>query len=184
MKRRSSAPREIYLGDLFVITNAAAFIADPGDEAYLRDGRIASGSRKHIADFSDNAFLRCVVHALAIGVAGLVLESSYILANRDRRSRVELAIRDAEAERVEIAVLEAALALDEHLERLGLVRLYCGHRLLEHSLGLGGGAELALRKRRGREHEGDGRHRADHEFTKHRFSPWFVKDSSPSSPRA
>src|SRR5216684_6099657 len=106
MKRRSSAPREIYLGDLFVITNAAALIADPGDEAYLRDGRIAAGSRKHIADFSDNAFFRCVVHSLAIDVVGLILEGSYILANRDRRSGVELAIRDAKAEWVEIAVLK------------------------------------------------------------------------------
>ena len=31
------------LGDLLVIANAAALIADPSDEAYLRDGRIGAG---------------------------------------------------------------------------------------------------------------------------------------------
>src|SRR5438132_1039963 len=110
----SSSP----LGDLLVIANAAALIADPSDEAYLRDGRIGAGPRKHVADFSDNTFFRCVVHSLAIGVAGLILEGSYILADRDRRSGVELAIRDAKAEWAEIAVLETSLALDEHCKRL------------------------------------------------------------------
>jgi hypothetical protein len=126
-------------------------MADLGDEAYLRDGRVTAGSRKRITDFSDNTFLRCVVNSLAIRIAGLILESSYILANGDRRSGVELSIRDAKAEWVEIAILKAALALDEHRERLSLVCLYCRHSLFEHSLGLSGCAELALRECSGRE---------------------------------
>src|SRR6202035_1319217 len=108
-----------------------------------------------IADLGDLTFwlLRRGVEFQAERLAGGILERPYIRARRDcDRSGDALPISASEAEWIEIAVLEAALSLVEHRQRHGLVRLYCGNRLVEHGPGFLGRAEgPLLRKRSSRE---------------------------------
>src|SRR5216684_1633300 len=131
------------LNSLFVIADAAALIADLGDEADLLDGRVRARARKHVADLSDSLFLRRPVEVFAKRLPGFVLESSYIRTDEVLRcSCVDLPVSAVEAEWIQVSVLKAALAVVEHRKRLGLVCLHSDNRLFEHGLGLTGSAEL------------------------------------------
>src|SRR3984893_8325674 len=157
-------------GRLPVVADTATLIAGPGDKADLLDRReVGTRARKHVADLV-RALPRSVVEVFAEGLAGGVLERSDILSENHGRTGGDDAVHDVEAEWIEVAVLEAALALVAHPERHGLVGRDGEDRPFEHGLGLGGGAEPVLLcecRGRGRER----RDRAYHEGTKHGRSP-------------
>src|SRR6266851_10485355 len=129
---------------LFVVADAAAQIADLGDEANLLDGRgVRAWAWKHVADLRDSILLRRSVEVFAKRFSGLVLESSHIRADEVlSRGRGNSPIFAVEAKRIQVAVLKTALAVVEHRKRLGLVCLHSDNRLFEHGLGLSGSAEL------------------------------------------
>src|SRR5262249_55119802 len=125
-----------------------------GDKTHLRNrGRGRAGFWKHVADLGNLTFwlLRRGVDFLAVRLAGGVLERSDIRASWNSNWTGEgFPVRDSETEWIQVAVLEAALSLDEHRQRYGLVRLDGNNSLLQHRSGLLGGAGLPLL----REHDG------------------------------
>src|SRR5215831_6456973 len=149
-----AAPRDHWAWNrLLVITNAAAQIADPGYEAYFRKRR-RRGTRlwkqvaPHLSDFAFRLLPRGI-DCRAISAAVGVLKGSNIRAGwNSLRTGEGLPVCDSEAEWIKIAVQEPALSLEEHRYRHDLVRLYSGHRLVEHSPSLLGRAAL-LRERSG-----------------------------------
>src|SRR3984893_13277406 len=161
---------------LFVITDTAAQIADPGYETHLRKRRRGGARlRKHVAlQLSDLTFrlLRRSVDCLTIRIAGGVLKGSNVRASwNSLRTGEGLPVRDSETEWIQIGVQEPALTLEEHRYRHDLVRLYSGDRLVEHGPSLLVRAPL-LRERGGRERES--RHGADHKCAEHWILPCLV----------
>src|SRR5262249_52015432 len=96
------------------------------------------------------------------------------------RTDEELPVRDSETEWIKIAVQETALSLEEHRQRHGLVRLYGGDRLVEHSPSLLGRASL-LRERSRWERES--RDAADHKCAEH-WNPFVFGLGAASGSRA
>src|SRR5262245_26942314 len=74
------------------------------------------------------------VHALSV---------SELFAPFPVRMRRYDAVQGVGAEHIKISVLEAALALVEHIKRLRLILFHCGHCSLEHGFGLLGSAEVS-----------------------------------------
>src|SRR5262249_18341404 len=138
---------------LFVITDTAAQIADLGYEAHFlkrrREGaRLWKLVARHLSDFTFR-LLRRGVDCRTIRVALGVLKGSNVCASwNSLRTRESLPVRNSKTEWIKIAVQEPALSLEEHRYRHGLVRLYGGDRLAEHSPSLLLGAPL-LRERGG-----------------------------------
>src|SRR5579864_194444 len=163
------------LDRVLVVAHTTTLIPSPGDKADLLDRReIGTRPRRHVADLIC-ALSGGVVEVFAKCLAGRIRERSYVLSENSGLTGRDDAVSDVEAEWIEVTVLEAALALVEHPECLGLIGLNSEDRLFEHDLGLGGRAELVLLfllcecGDRGR--EGHGRDCAYHDGTKHRFSP-------------
>src|SRR5262249_5651866 len=151
---------------------AAIDVADPSHKAdFLYRLRFA-GPRKHVANLTDRTFglLPGVVDLLTKSLPGLVLQGACISANEILcLSCEDLAIADIPAEWVEIAILEAAFAVDEHVDSLGLVGLHGGDCLYEHGFGFFRRAEFGLRKcRSAKRHSSTGNCGKD-EIATHRF---------------
>src|SRR5580704_5149655 len=102
------------LSHLFIIAHAAAEIAGLGDKANLSNRRCFAGFRKTVADLVNLPVLRRFVEFFAKGLAGRILQRPHILPAHRWGTRHFDAVRKLEAERIEIAVFETALAVVEH----------------------------------------------------------------------
>ena len=73
--------RPVALVNLFVVPDAAAEVANFGDEAHLRAGLRCPRLREHVAHFGNLAFLGSLVDVLAERFAAGVFQGPYILAS-------------------------------------------------------------------------------------------------------
>jgi hypothetical protein len=140
------------LWKLLVVADGADLVADLGGEAHLLHGiGGGAGARPHVRDLGDLSLPRGGGQFLADGLAVLVLHLLQALADQGgicAVSRVD-AVRPA-AERVQVAILEAALSLRDLREGSGHVGLQSGDRLVEHCLRLGCRAEVGRERMTGK----------------------------------
>jgi hypothetical protein len=165
--------RDENLKPLFVIADAAGFVADRSDVRLFRYRLSAARLREIIADRGDLTFLHPIENPLAQWRAVLLLQRSDIRAEEGlRHVRVEYARLGVPAERIEIAIFKAIRAAVEGNQRLGRVRFQRGGSFLQHGLRLARRAEICgVRNRSSCQREGKRRYRANRKCTKHKCSP-------------
>src|SRR5437899_3259952 len=128
---------------LLVVPYPADLVPHLRVEGVLLERRLGSGARPPVSHALDLPFRGRLHNRFSEGKALLpddVLEELALQVGM----RGHDAVRCVRAEDVEVAVLEAVLALVEHLEGLRLVVLQRGDGFLQHRLGFLLGAELAF----------------------------------------
>src|SRR6185437_909504 len=121
----------------------ANLVADLRVEGRLVEGHVRAGSRPPVGGHFYRSLGGILHNRFTERSTALALNVSQLFALIQVRLRRYDAVRGVGAEHIKITVLEAALAIVEHIKRLRLVLFHCGHCSLEHSFGFLGSSEVS-----------------------------------------
>src|SRR5215470_3439909 len=128
------------IGSALVVADAAALVADFGNERLLRYRLSRTGSWEIVIDRTDRPFLHRPIHLFAERRTILFFQSLDVGSEQGLVGvGGKLAVSGVGAEDVEIAISESAIRLVEFGERRRLVCLELADRLLQHRFGFSRG---------------------------------------------
>src|SRR5262245_11837272 len=141
-----SALADISVRKLFlVVADTTNLIADLRIEGVLLEGLVRAGSRPPVGGLFYRSLGGILHNRFTERSAVLALNVSQLFASIHVRLRRDNAIRGVGAPHIKVSILEATLALVEHIQSLRLVLFHRGHCSLKHSFGFLWRAEVSCR---------------------------------------
>src|SRR5262249_58212596 len=133
-------------GKLFlVVPDTTNLVTDLRVEGLLLEGLVRAGSRPPVSGLFYHSLGGILHNRFTERSTVLALNVSQLFAPIHVRLRRNDAVRGVGAPHIKVAILEAALALVEHIQRLRLVLFHRGHCSLKHSFGFLWRAEVSCR---------------------------------------
>src|SRR5262245_27856352 len=133
-------------GKLFlVIADTADLVTDLCVEGLLLEGLVRAGSRPPVGGLFYRSLGGTLHDRFTERSAMLALDVSQLFAPIHVRLRRDNAVRGVGAPHIKVSILEATLALVEHIQSLRLVLFHRGHCSLKHSFGFLWRAEVSCR---------------------------------------
>src|SRR6476661_341002 len=158
-------------GKLFlVVADTTDLVTDLRVESLLLEGLVRAGSRPPVGGLFYRSLGGILHNRFTKRSTMLSLNVSQLFAPVHVRLRRDDAIRGVGAPHIKVSILEAALAVIEHIKRLRLVLFHRGHCSLKHRSGFFCGAKLRCQKgtngKKNQNHDATGHEceTADHRF--------------------
>src|SRR6478672_8464855 len=129
----------------FIEADTTNLVADLRVEGRLVEGHVRAGSRPPVGGHFYRSLGGILHNRFTERSTVLALNVSQLFALIHVRLRGYDAVRGVSTPHIKVSILEAALAIVEHIKCLRLVLFHCGHCSLKHSFGFLCGAELSCR---------------------------------------